>query len=156
MTAHKRSSPSSYRGRQADRPRERACGSRRTWNEDKGRSEIVAAIMYLGETLDDAGHTVDKWMVKGGDKHAAWFDYQTGIGLREGERGCEKPVYPDLDEVLECLVLDYDADNSIDSLIDELGYDYQAAFKLSAKLRENKEKLAEWLNAEQREMFRDV
>ena len=112
--------------------------------------------MYLGETLDDAGHTGDKGMVKGGDKHAAWFDYQTGIGLREGERGCEKPVYPDLDEVLECLVLDYDADNSIDSLIDELGYDYQAAFKLSAKLRENKEKLAEWLNAEQREMFRDV
>ena len=67
MSAHKRSqldiygqfetwegSPSSYRGRQADRPRERACGSRRTWDEDKGRSEIVAAIMYLGETLDEA------------------------------------------------------------------------------------------------------
>jgi hypothetical protein len=144
------------RTKQATNPRGRTCGSRRAWQEDKGLSDIVAEILYLGEALDAAGHTVDKWLIKGGDKHAAWFDYQTGIGLREGVRGREKPTYPDLDDVLECLVMDYDTDNSIDNLIDELGYDYREARTLSAKLRENKAKLAEWLNAEQREMFRDV
>jgi hypothetical protein len=112
---------------------------------------LPVRITYAGEIFKSDwsknGQTVDKWMIALTSKSGYWScDYFTGTGLRS-KKFPNKPVKPEMRDVLESLILDASAaDYNFADWCSEYGYSddsikalntYKACLETATALRKH-------------------